>query len=209
MDDPDPRWLATADELAHRLVMGAGPIRFGIASSPLEVEAALRLRRDIVVELGWRSPTEDLAHVERDAYDDRAQHVVAWDGGTIAGTLRLIRPKNGLSIPVEAEYGLVVEPRGRVMGAGRLIVAHPYRSARHAVLGGMAATAWLAMRRQGFQWAAGTATSEMLGLFTHLGFEIEILGDPQMSWGELRHPIRIGAADPTAWLTAGHEANIP
>ncbi len=191
--------MATADELSLGLIARAAPIRFDIAESLEAREAAYRLRHDVVVELGWWDPVDLQGEMEMDEYDGRAQHVVAWKGDVIAGTVRLISPEPELLLPVEEAYGLIVEPRGQVVGAGRLIVARPYRDGRHLVLGGLAAKTWLLMREHGFHWAAGTATADMLGLFGHLGFEVEVLGDPQTYWGELRYPIRMGAADPRAW----------
>lgn len=195
----DGQWSATADELSRRLIARARPIRFAVAQSPRELEAVFSLRHATVVEEGWRS-AEDLPDgLERDEYDDEALQVAAWDGDDLAGTLRLIFPRPGRLLPVERSYGLVVEPRGQVVGAGRVIVAPGYRHQGHQVLGGLSATAWLLMRQRGFQWAAGTATEEILGLFEHLGFEVVVVGEPQIYWGEERYPIRMGAADPGRW----------
>ncbi len=182
-----------------RLISRAAPIRFHVATSLQEVEAVHRLRNDIVEELGWHETADLPGGQGEDRYDHRAQHVVAWDGDTLAGTVRLVRPESGQLLPVEEAYRLIVEPRGEVVGAGQLIVDHAFRDGSHVVLGGLAAKTWLLMREWGFQWAAGTATSEMLGLFGHLGFEVDILGDPHKYWGEMRYPIRMGAANPEAW----------
>lgn len=194
-----PRWLATADDLARAIVARAAPIRFAVASDPQEIEAVYRLRHRTVVDLGWLKDSEAPDGLERDEYDDGAIHVAAWDGEALAGTLRLVEPRAGRPLPVEAAYGIVVEPRGRVMGAGRLIVAPDHRGGGHAVLGGLAATAWLCMRERGYEWAAGTATPEMLSLFRRLGFEVDVLGEAMDYWGESRYPIRMGAADPGRW----------
>ncbi len=192
-------WLATADELSRQLIARARPIRFTLAESPEELKAVFSLRHAIVIEEGWRS-AEDLPDgLERDEYDDEALQVAAWDGDALAGTLRLIFPRSGRPLPVEKSYGLTVEPRGQVVGAGRLIVAYDHRHQGHEVLGGLSAMAWLLMRQRGFQWAAGTATKQILGLFDRLGFEVAVLGEPQTYWGEERYPIRMGAANPTKW----------
>lgn len=193
------QWLATADELSRRLIERAEPIRFALAESPEELRAVFTLRHATVVEEGWRSAEELPDSLERDEYDDEALQVAAWDGDALAGTLRVIFPQPGRLLPVEKSYGLVVEPNGEVVGAGRVIVAHDHRQQGHEVLGGLSAMAWLLMRQGGFQWAAGTATEEILGLFHHLGFEVAVLGEPRSYWGEERYPIRIGAADPSRW----------
>jgi predicted GNAT family N-acyltransferase len=196
----EPRWLATADELAHQLITRAEPIRFTVADGDEELEAIFTLRHRTVVEEGWARHDEFSDGLERDAYDDHASHVAAWDGETLAGTLRVVFPRPDFPLPVERSHGLVVEPRGEVVGAGRVIVARPYRHQGHTVLGGLSATAWLLMRQRGFRWAAGTATKEILDLFRRLGFEVTILGDAQTHWGEERYPIRMGAPDPSRWV---------
>jgi hypothetical protein len=195
----DPIWLDTADALSRRLIARAHPIRFGVATTPAELDAVFRLRYEIVTEHGWLPSGDTSESAERDEYDDEAIQIAAWDGDILAGTLRLIPPRQDRPLPVEAAYGIVVEPRGEVMGAGRVIVARPYREADHRVLGGLSATAWLLMAEHGFRWAAGTATREILDLFDLLGFEVTVLGDPQTYWGEERYPIRMGAADPNRW----------
>jgi len=197
----DPRWLDSADALSRRLIARAHPIHFTVAATPAELDAVFRLRHEIVTEHGWLPPDDLREPTESDEYDEKALQIAAWDGDTLAGTLRLIPPRHDRPLPVEAAYGLVVEPRGEVIGAGRVIVARPYRDAEHQVLGGLSATAWLLMHKLGFRWAAGTATSEILDLFEHLGFEVTVLGDPQAYWGEERYPIRMGAADPSRWAS--------
>lgn len=195
----DPRWLDSADALSRWLIARAHAIKFTIAATPAELDAVFRLRYEIVTEHGWLPPDDLTEPTESDEYDEQALQIAAWDGGNLAGTLRLIPPQHDRPLPVETAYGLVVEPRGEVMGAGRVIVARPYRDAEHRVLGGLSGTAWLLMREHGFRWAAGTATREILDLFDHLGFEVVVLGDPQTYWGEERYPIRMGAADPSRW----------
>ena len=135
--ETDPRWLATADELSLGLIARAAPIRFDIAESLEAREAAYRLRHDVVVELGWWDPVDLQGEMEMDEYDGRAQHVVAWKGDVIAGTVRLISPEPELLLPVEEADGLIVEPRGQVVGAGRLIVARPYRERASPRVGGV------------------------------------------------------------------------
>ena len=195
----DPRWLDTAEELSRRLIARASPIRFAVATTASELRAVFRLRHQIVLEEGWRSPEDLPEGVETDDYDEEALQAAAWDGDVLAGTVRLVLPRSDRALPVEGAYGLVVEPRGEVVGAGRIIVARPYRDAGHHVLGGLSGTAWLLMRERGFRWAAGTATTEILDLFDRLGFEVTVLGDARTYWGEERYPIRIGAADPSRW----------
>ena len=196
----EPRWLATADGLSRQLITRAAPIRFTVADREKELRAVFALRHQTVVEEGWATNDETTDGLERDEYDDHASQVAAWDGDVLAGTLRVVFPRPDLPLPVEKSHGLVVEPHGEVVGAGRVIVARPYRHQGHTVLGGLSATAWLLMRQRGFRWAAGTATKEILDLFRRLGFEVTILGEAQTHWGEERYPIRMGAPDPSRWV---------
>ena len=182
------------------MITRAATVRFAVAESEDELEEVFSLRFRTVVEEGWATHDEMSDGLERDGYDDHASQVAAWDGDVIAGTLRLVFPQPNVPLPVEKSYGLVVEPRGEVVGAGRVIVARPYRHQDHTVLGGLSATAWLFMRQRGFRWAAGTATKDILELFRRLGFEVTILGEPQTYWGEERYPIRMGAPDPSRWM---------
>jgi GNAT superfamily N-acetyltransferase len=191
--------LDATDRLAHRLIAACRPIRLAAADGDDELEAVFKLRYEVVVSQGWRNPDELPGGLERDAYDDRAVQVAAWDESRIAGTVRVIWPRAGVPIPVEAEYDVAVEPQGRVVGAGRLIVAPDYRGDGHRLLGGLAASVWLAMRQAGYRWAAGTATHDMIGLFERLGFDVAILSEPRSSWGELRYPIRMGPVDAHEW----------
>ncbi len=195
-----PRWLASADDLARWLLERARPVRFDLARSPAELETLFRLRYRISVVEGWRHPQDMPDGRERDEYDDEnAAQIAGWDGPRLAGTARVVYPTPDRPLPTEAAFGVVVEPRGRVVDAGRLIVAPEHRDGEHRVLGGLAACIWTAMASRGFQWAAVAISQPMIDFSRVLGFDVVTLGDSQPYWGEERFPARLTAPDPRAW----------
>src|SRR5690242_3760282 len=124
----EPRWLDEADDLARFLMERAQPVRFALARTPAEMEAAFRLRHRVVVEAGWRTAADMPDGLERDEYDDdHAAQIVGWNGPLAVATARVVPPVAGRPLPTEASFGFVAEPRGRVADAGRLIVAPEHR----------------------------------------------------------------------------------
>src|SRR5437868_1333918 len=79
-----------------------------------------------------------------------------------AGAARVASPAPDRPPPAEAAFGIVVPPRGRVVDAGRLIVAPEHRDGEHRILGGLAACIWNAMAARGFQWAAVAISQPMI-----------------------------------------------
>src|SRR5215467_3990112 len=73
-----------------------------------EREVAYRLRGSAVIDRGWRDASELADGMERDEYDDRAIHVVGWDGDVAMSTGRVVLPPG---LPTEDACDLVVEPR--------------------------------------------------------------------------------------------------
>jgi N-acyl-L-homoserine lactone synthetase len=198
--DPIPAWLATADELAGSLLHRALPVRFDLARAPDELEAVFRLRGRISVERGWRRPEELPDGLEMDEYDDEhAAQIAGWDGPRLAATARVVYPVAGRLLPTEAAFGILAEPAGRVVDAGRLIVAPEQRDDRHRVLGGLAASIWTAMVARGYRWAAVALSQPMVDLCRTLGFDVTLLGPPRLYWGDERFPARLSAPDPRAW----------
>src|SRR3989304_5818130 len=103
--------LARTDALAAQLIARAAPLMFSVAQSRAEREAVYRLRYSIVVEKGWARPADFPDGVERDAYDDTAVQVVAWDDDTLAAATRLVPTAPGHPLPTEEAFGLKIEPR--------------------------------------------------------------------------------------------------
>jgi N-acyl-L-homoserine lactone synthetase len=185
----------------------ASQVRFGFARSPAELEAVFRLRYRISIEEGWRRPEDMPDGLERDEYDEEhVAQIAAWDGPRLAGTARVVYPSPDRPLPTEAAFGIVVPPRGRVVDAGRLIVAPEHRDGEHRILGGLAACIWNAMAARGFQWAAVAISQPMIEFTRALGFDVLTLGDPKRYWGEERFPARLTAPNPRAWTDVERRA---
>ena len=167
-----------------------------VAQTPSEQDAIHRLRHEQVVGHGWASPDDLPAGVERDEHDPFAVQVGAWTGATLVGEMRLVLPAAGRRLPVEAAFGLDIEPRGRVVEAGRLVVAPSHRGdPSHRIWGALFARAWLTMRGLGFSLLCGAASPEMVQRLRALGLPFEVLAPPRPHWGEQRVPVRL---DPTS-----------
>src|SRR5262245_21357653 len=110
--------LVQADELARRLVSHIAPIRIDIARSLAEREATFRLRYQVTLAQGWGQAEDFPDGLERDAYDDEALHLAAWDVSTLAGTARLVFPASDRPLPTESAFDLIIEPWKRVADGG-------------------------------------------------------------------------------------------
>jgi N-acyl-L-homoserine lactone synthetase len=187
---------AALDRLAERLLAAAAPLRVDVARDARELEAVFRLRYEHVVAEGWARADELPEGLERDAFDGDATQIAAWDGEALVGTLRLVLPSEGRRLPVEEAFGVVLEPRGRVVDVGRLLIAERHRGEpAHRAWGALFARCWLEARAAGFTVLGGTATAGLVERFRALGLAFEILGPAQAYWGEERHPVRL---DPDA-----------
>ena len=143
---------AALDRLVERLV-ASGPLRFAVAGSQDERDAAFRLRHDAVVSRGWASPRELDGGREHDPFDATAVHVVGWDGTTPACAGRLVFPPHPL--PTEVACSLTVEPRGQVVDVGRMVVAPSFQDARHETFVLLLGALYLEVRRRGTsRWPA-------------------------------------------------------
>jgi N-acyl-L-homoserine lactone synthetase len=188
---PAPGVLAL-DRLSERLLAAAGELRVEIAG---ELEPILRLRYAHVVARGWADAADLQDGLERDAYDDLAVHVAAWDGDALVGAIRLVPPVEGRRLPVEEAFDLVVAPAGGVADAGRLLIAPGYRGdPAHRAWGALFARCWLECRRIGVSVLAGSATPAWVERYRQIGFAFEVLGSPRPYWGEERVPVRLDPA---------------
>jgi len=192
---------ARTDALAAQLIARAAPLVFNVAQSPAEREAVYRLRYSIVVEKGWAKPEDFPDGVERDAYDDTAVQIVAWDDDKLAAAARLVPTVPGHPLPTEKAFGLKIEPRMQVMDVGRTCVAHSYRDAQHRVLAGLLSRTWIEMRAGGCTEACGIFTPAVVRLYRGMGFHVVILGASRLVWGEERSPILIRPAETLHALT--------
>jgi N-acyl-L-homoserine lactone synthetase len=187
------------DRACAEILEKASPLRVEPAGSEGEREACFRLRYRCVVDQGWADPSDFPDGLERDAYDELATHLCAWDGPEPAGTVRLIFPKGGVMLPIEREFGVKLRPPGEVVDGGRLVVAPGYRGeAGHRVLAALFSRCWELARAEGYSRFAALAPAPIIALYRGQGIRLEVLGEARPFWGEQRRPIIISGADPKA-----------
>jgi N-acyl-L-homoserine lactone synthetase len=189
-EDDQAALYRAGDLLAAQLVSAVVPFQLRPATTPETREAILRLRHAVVVEHGWAEAASMPDGLEHDPFDDEALHLGAWDGETLAGTIRLVFPQPGRLLPTEEAFGVRIPPHGRVVDASRIAIDRGHRSATHQLLMALSAQSWLEMRARGYQELAATATEDIVALVRDLGFTTEILGPAQWYCGELRVPFR-------------------
>jgi N-acyl-L-homoserine lactone synthetase len=188
--------LAQTDALAAAAVSWVAPVHFQVAQTEDERQAAYRLRYQAVIERGWLQPADLPEGMEHDEYDDQAIHILAWDGDIPVATCRLILPAAERLLPTEAAFDLHVEPAGEVLDAGRFVVARPYSSQEHIMLGCLLARTWLEVRSLGFtRCCAAFASRGMLRVFSRMGFRYQVLAPARFYWGCERYPLQFDVAD--------------
>lgn len=189
-----PAGVLALDALSEQLLAAAADLRVAVARTASEREATFRLRHAQVLAGHW-TDLDLPGGLERDDYDDEALHVCAWRGPALVGTVRVVLPVPGRPLPVEASFGLTVEPAGAVAEAGRLVIAAAHRGdPAHAAWGALFARAWLELRACGYAVLAGAATARMVERMRGLGLPFEILAPAREYWGEQRHPVRLDPA---------------
>jgi len=187
--------LMALDALSDRLLAAAASLRVAVAVTDAERQEAYRLRYAQVVGQGWVDAADLPDGLEVDVYDADALQVCAWEREVLVGTLRLVFPKAGRPLPVEADFGIRVEPHGEVVEAGRLVVAPTFRGdPAHRAWGTLFACAWTSMRARGYSVLAGAAARRTVERLRALGLPFEILGPARLHWGEERHPVRLDPA---------------
>jgi N-acyl-L-homoserine lactone synthetase len=195
--------LRTADAVAKRVLELAAPVRIVASGRPSELEAILRLRFEVASEMGWIGPDEALDGLERDAYDNGAVHVGAWDGERLVGTQRIVFPTPGGRTPLEEAFGLQVEPRSQVVHADRTAVVRDHRGDdRHLLLAALMARSWLICRSRGFHRCTGVVSDPILHIYREIGLEVAILGEAREYCGEFRFPTRFDVPAAAARLSA-------
>ena len=197
----DATQRAPLDALVSR-VMARTPFEYRLANDESQRELAYRIRGRAVVAQGWRDRSELPAGLERDEYDDRALHVLGWDGDEAICTGRVVLPP---MLPTETACGIVVDPPGEVVDVGRMCVLPGHQSLEHAAFIGLMCRLYLEMRAQGYSVACGMMSARAQALVRHLGLQIEVLGPPRTYWSEPRTPVRfsllsgVTALDETRW----------
>jgi GNAT superfamily N-acetyltransferase len=168
------------DAVARSVVRRSG-LRFAVASDAAAISAALGLRADAAAEHGW--PGED-----RDAYDERAVHVVGWDGQEPVAAARIVFPPGPL--PTEEACHLAIPPQGAVADVGRMVVARAHQQFGHGGFVALLAALYLEGRAGGLRVACGMMAPNVRGLTRFLGLRLELLGPDREYLGELRAPVR-------------------
>jgi len=188
------------DALVSRM-LARSPFGYRVATDDSERDIAYRLRAGAVLDRGWCTPEDLPGGLERDEYDDRAIHVIGWDGPVPMSTGRVVLPPG---LPTEDACGLVVEPRGEVVDVGRMCVARSHQSLEHAAFIGLMCRLYQAMRENGFRVACGMMSAQARSLVGLLGLRLEILGPPRAHWNEPRAPVRFSLMS-AAKLLAGEQ----
>ncbi|MEZ5294310.1 MAG: GNAT family N-acyltransferase [Vicinamibacterales bacterium] len=194
------------DGVAAGLVARAG-LRFAVAGDEVARDAAYRLRAQAVVDSGWQPASDFPDGREHDAYDDRAVHIVGWDGGDIVATGRIVLPPGPL--PTEAACGRTIEPAGRVADVGRMAVARAYQDTRHPAFVALLARLYLEVRARGFDLACGMMSPRARSLLRLLGVRLEVLGDDRPYCGDARAPVRFSLVENDLPLSTRWRAPSP
>lgn len=190
MEMYEPTTLALLDLVAQSGLAIAHPVRFRRAESLDEREVTYRIRYEAVIKEGWNKPEDYPGELESDSRDEKALHILGCDGDLAVATARLIFPEAGRLLPTEEAFELEIEPRGRVVDMGRVVVATSHSDMRHRVLAGLMAFAWCEIISRGFAFACGAfASSAAIRLYKQMGFKIDILAPSRLYWGEVRYPV--------------------
>jgi len=183
--------LTTLDLLTSAVVKRALPVRFRLANSFFDLEQVFRLRYQVVVEKGWAKAENFPEDTERDAYDERAAHILALDDGKLIGTSRLVFPQPGSRLPTEEAFDLVFEPKGEVADIGRVCVAPSYRGQNWRIFSALVSQTWIEMRNRGCTCALAAITPSTARVYTSWGLKLKVLGSPSNQWGKERYPALI------------------
>ncbi len=198
------------DLACARILESAAPLRVEPARSAAEREACYRLRYRCVVDEGWAEASEFPDATERDPYDDHSVQICAWEGSELAGMVRLVFPRPGLTLPIEEEFGVELRPPGEVVDGGRLVVAPKHRAELgHRVLAALFSRCWLIAREQGLGRFASAAPDRVIRLYRRAGIRVEVLGEPRSFWGEERRPILLTGADPARFFRGARKRTRP
>ena len=181
--------------VAIELMSSIAPLRIGVASGEGDLDAMFRLRGREIVERGWASPEAMPTGRDRDEYDDDAVHIAIWDAAEVVGGCRLLLPSRQRLLPIERDFDLRLEPRGRVVQWSRLVLARAHRGdPRHRLAMACFAALWLETTRRGFDACAGAIAKPMLELYHAIGMDFQVLAAPRLVDGEERYPALSSAA---------------
>ena len=187
--------LARTEVFAQSVLSAIAPLKLRVARSQQELEAVFRLRYEVVLHRGWGRPEDFPDTVERDAFDDHALQIGAWEGVELVGTTRLVPPHPGYCLPVEEAFGVELPRNCRVIDMGRTCRKPAIRDTGQRIFWGLLAKSWLESRALGFTEICGCFSSSVIRFYRRFGFRIEILGDARTHWGEERFPVLVRPAE--------------
>jgi hypothetical protein len=185
------RGLELGDAVAADLLAAVAPLRFEEVRNDAERQAAYRLRYLGIVERNMAPAERFPDGKEHDVYDERAVHIVGWDGERPIATIRLVLPLAGRRLPVEDDFDLDVPGSEHMVDLGRGVVDPQWRSGDHRIFMGLMGRSWLSMRSRGFTKLLAAATPERVALYRSMGFAATVLAEPRSHWGEPRVPFFI------------------
>jgi N-acyl-L-homoserine lactone synthetase len=191
---PTEEALVMVDNLSRGFIESVDTIRFDIARDNQQREAVYRLRYQVIIDRGWAQPGDFPDGMEHDHYDEKAIHIVGWDGNSLATTSRIVLPEASLILPTEEAFNIQIEPRGQVADMGRQIVARDYSSIKHKVFAALLAKTWLVIRSRGYSLVCGDFSPAVMRLYRIMGFDVKQLGPSKEFWGEERAPIVVDIA---------------
>jgi N-acyl-L-homoserine lactone synthetase len=190
--------LRGLDQLTEQVIASVEPLSLEIVESAADLDAVYRMRYQCVVEQGWADPEDFPDGRERDPSDPVATTIVCRDGDAIAGTVRMIPPDAEGVLPSEKDFGFRLEPPGRAVESGRLVIGSDYRGgAGHPVLAGLFSRCWLEARRAGYDRVIALIPSKLIAVYRGLGVRVIELAPPRMHWGQERTPVEIDGAEDT------------
>jgi hypothetical protein len=205
------RRIELGDAVAADLLAAVAPLRFDEVRNDAERRAAHRLRYLGIIERDMAPAEQFPEGEEHDEYDERAVHIVGWDGQRPIATIRLVLPLAGARLPVEHDFDLDVPGSEQMVDLGRGVVDPQWRSGDHRIFMGLIGQSWLSMRARGFTKLLAAATPERVELYRSLGFAATVLAAPRPHWGEPRVPFFIDgeATAPDLAERWGHTATVP
>lgn len=187
---PADATLNLIDGVAQQLIHANPGIRFDLAQSASEFEAIYRLRYRVVLEEGWAKAEDYPDGLECDNYDDQAIHIGAWEDNTLVATMRLVFPSLSQALPTESAFDIRIEPYQKIVDCSRAIVAPEYRNHSRELFFGVMGRLWIEARKHGFHEICGAQTKLIIRFFERRGFAIQIIGEAQPYWGQVRYPIK-------------------
>jgi hypothetical protein len=200
---PTTSAASALDALAAAVIERSGCV-FTVATTEAERHVAYRLRYRCVMERGWASIADHPLGLERDEFDRNALQVIGRIDSAAVCTGRLVLPPGPL--PTEVACGLRIEPAGRVVDAGRMVVVPGPEGPRPGLLIALLAALYSQARLSGFDVGCGMMAANVRSLARLVGLELEVLGPERLYHHEMRAPVRF---EPGKSVRSLHERWTP